>query len=208
MSCCSNYLLPCLDLWSLGSNLSSRKNCCLCLMPSWKFIIHFARGDEILHANAVLHETCHSACISTSGHVTGQLTAPPLTCPGDTLTFSCTVNGSGTTIWTVSGGGNPCILLHSSSSSTDTCGPSSVFIASAGTGFGDENATSFTSTLSATATSTLDGVTVECFGPDSNQNPGNRVGSSNVQIIGTPIVSSLMRVVHTCMFIREHVTLV
>ena len=48
------------------------------------------------------------------GDVTGQFTALPPTCPGDTFTFRCTVGGymSGYTIWRVDGGSSECSLTH------------------------------------------------------------------------------------------------
>ena len=118
-----------------------------------------------------------------SGDVSAQLTAPPPTCPGDTFSFRCTVSGdmSGFTIWRV-GGSSECILLHRSTSSI-ICGPSDDLIAIFGTGFGT-SATFFSSTLNGTATPTLNGTLVECFGPANNIDPGNRVGSSALQILG------------------------
>ena len=121
---------------------------------------------------------------SLSGHVAGQLTAAPPTCPDDTFTFSCTVTGdiSGITIWRVNGSSNLCFLVHISTSSS-TCGPGNAFIAISGTGYGT-SASSFSSTLSGTATSALDDTLVECFGPAGNLDPQNRVGSNTLQIIG------------------------
>lgn len=120
--------------------------------------------------------------------VAGQLTAAPPTCPGDTLTFNCTVTDgdmSGLTTWRV--GGGRCTLLHSESV-TDTCGPNtanSVFTATPGRAFGPgTNATSFSTTLSGTANSILDGTIVECFGPAATLNLMNRVGDSTIQIVG------------------------
>ena len=120
-------------------------------------------------------------CILSPGDVAGQLTGLPPTCPGYTFTFRCTVTGnmSGETRWRV-GGNSECALQHSFSSIT-TCGPDSAFRARSRTGFGTTSATSFTSTLSGTA---LNGTLVECFGPARNVNPGNRVGSSRLSIIG------------------------
>ena len=116
-------------------------------------------------------------------NVAGQLTAAPPTCPGDTFTFTCTVSGdrSGLTTWRVSGS-SECILLHQSTFSS-ICGTSSAFAATPGTGFGT-SATSFSSTLSGTATLALNGTLVECFGPANNVDPRNRVGSSILPIIG------------------------
>ena len=117
------------------------------------------------------------------GDAAGQFTAAPPTCPGDTFTFTCTVGGSmmNITIWRV-GRSSECTLVHRSTSSS-ICGPSDTFTARSGTGFGT-SATSFTSTLSGTATSELDGTVVECFGPANNVNLGNRVDSSTIQILG------------------------
>ena len=120
------------------------------------------------------------------GDVTGQLTAAPPTCPGATFTFRCTVTGdrSGLTIWRV-GGSSECILLHSTIGFSASCGSSSAFIATSGTGFvPGTNATSFSSTLSGTATSELNGTLVECFGPGLARDANNRVGTSTLQILG------------------------
>ena len=51
------------------------------------------------------------------------------------------------------------------------------------TGFGT-SATSFTSTLSGTATPALNGTLVECFGPALSRDAGNVVGNSTLQIVG------------------------
>ena len=122
------------------------------------------------------------------GDVTGQFTAAPPTCPGDTFTFRCTVTGdmNGITIWRV-GGSIECNLVHRSTSSS-ICGPSDTFIARSGTGFGT-GATSYSSTLSGRATSAQNDTLVECFGPANNVDPGNRVGGSTLQILGQYILS-------------------
>ena len=86
------------------------------------------------------------------------------------------------TTWRVNGS-SECPLLHSSSSVTSTCGAGIAFMATAGTGFGT-SATSFSSTLSVTATPALDGTLVECFGPGSVGDLGNRVGGSAVHVLG------------------------
>ena len=114
----------------------------------------------------------------------GQFTAAPPTCPGDTITFRCDVSGDNTdvTTWRVNGS-SECPLVHSSSSVTSTCGAGNAFTATAGTGFGT-SATSFSSTLSVTATPELDGTLIECFGPGTVGDLGNKVGSSTVQILG------------------------
>ena len=63
-------------------------------------------------------------------------------------------------------------------------GTSNDFTAKPGSNFGT-SATSYSSTLSATATPELDGTLVECFGPTSNvTDAGNRVGNSTIKIIG------------------------
>ena len=119
------------------------------------------------------------------GDVAGQFTAAPPTCSGSTVTFRCTVVGSGTTLWRVNGSSDLCSLAHLSTS-TDTCGPSGridTFTAIPGAKFGT-NATSYLSTLSGTASSALDGTLVECFGPVSSLDLGNRVGSSTIQVLG------------------------
>ena len=121
----------------------------------------------------------------SSGNVSGQFSPAPPTCPGGTITFRCTVNGSGTTIWRVGGSSNLCTLAHLSTS-TENCGPSGrndAFTATPEAGFGT-SATSFTSTLSTTESPALDGKLVECFGPNASLDPGNRVGSSTIQIVG------------------------
>ena len=118
------------------------------------------------------------------GDVTGQLTAALPTCPGDTFTFRCTVTGdrSGITIWRV-GGSVECYLIHSTAGATSTCGPSNAFTARSETGFGT-TATSFTSSLTGTATLTLDDTLVECFGPALSRDAWNMVGDGTLQILG------------------------
>ena len=155
-------------------------------------------------------------CIKYSpGDVTAQFTAAPPTCPGDTFTFRCNVTGdmSGFTTWRV-GGNSECNLLHRSTSFS-ICGLSDAFTASFGTGFGT-SATSFSSTLSGTATPALNGTLVECFGPANNVDPGNRVSSSTLQILGQwnsicrilcdTIVHGFLEVVLHCWYLLEHAT--
>ena len=122
------------------------------------------------------------SCISP-GDVAGQFTAAPRTCPGDPITFTCTVTGdiSGFTIWRV-GGSSECPLIHASMSSS-VCGADDTFTATSGIGFGT-NGPSYTSTLSGTALISLNGTLVECFGPANNVDPGNRVSGSTLQIRG------------------------
>ena len=126
------------------------------------------------------------------GDVAGQFTAAPPTCPGDTFTFRCTVGGdsNGFTTWRVDRS-SECPLVHRSSFSS-ICGPDNAFTARPGTGFGT-SATSFSSTLSDTATIVLNGTLVECFGPANNVDPGNRVGNNTLQIIGQCIKFFLMQ---------------
>ena len=114
----------------------------------------------------------------------GQFTAAPPTCPGDTFTFRCTVTGdmSRFTHWKV-GGSSECFLSHTTPMDPRSCGNSSDFIVTTGTGFGT-NATSFSSTLSGTAIPALDGTLVECFGRDVGQVVGNMVGNSTLQMLG------------------------
>ena len=117
------------------------------------------------------------------GDVIGQLKAAPPTCPGDIFIFICDIIGdqTGITIWRV-GGSSECSLIHRSTSSS-ICGPSDTFVARSGTGFGT-SATSYSSTLSGTATPALDGILVECFGPDNIVDPRNRIGNSTLRILG------------------------
>ena len=119
------------------------------------------------------------------GDATGQLTGPPPTCPGGIFTFICTVTSdiNGITIWRVnSSNSNLCVLSHILTGTISTCGTSHLFTAISETGFGANGP--FTSTLSATADPVLDGTLVECFGPAATVDPGNKVGSSTIQIVG------------------------
>ena len=126
------------------------------------------------------------ACYGTPfllGDVTAQFIAPPATCPGDNLTFTCTVGDmNGVTFWRVNGR-SECVLVHTTPSDPHTCRSGSPFIASTGTGFGT-SATLFTSTLKATAIPTLNGTLVECFGPALSRHTANLVGNSILQILG------------------------
>ena len=80
-------------------------------------------------------------------------------------------------------GSSECILVHATASAPFPCGSGSPFIVTTVTGFGT-GATSFTSTLSGTATSALNDTLVECFGPVFSRNAENRVGDSTIQILG------------------------
>ena len=126
--------------------------------------------------------------LSLLGDITGQFTTAPPTCPGDTFTFRCAVSGdiNGFTVWRVNGS-SECTLRHGSASSS-ICGPGDTFIARSGTGFGT-SATSYTSTLSSSATSALSGTLVECFGPANNVRLENRVDSSTLWILGMSLLS-------------------
>ena len=78
-----------------------------------------------------------------------------------------------------------CRLEHRSVSSGSFCRPESLFTAEGGDGFGIDGP-SFISILHATASPRLNGMLVECFGPDGvNLEPYNLVGSGPVKIIGT-----------------------
>ena len=115
--------------------------------------------------------------------VSGQLTAPPPTCPGGTITFTCNVAGvNGITIWRVGGSRNLCILSHISTSPA-TCGANNDFRATPRTRFGT-NVTLYSSTLNGNATPILDGTLVECFGPVNSVDTGNRVGHSSIHVLG------------------------
>ena len=81
-------------------------------------------------------------------------------------------------------GSSECILSHNTAGAT--CGSGGAFRATPETGFGT-NATSYSSTLSGTATPALNGTLVECFGPDLNRTAENMVGSSTLQILGNGI---------------------
>ena len=134
-----------------------------------------------------LHVVSHiSAMYLYPGHGAEQFNAAYPTCPGDTFNLSCTVVGNmtGFTIWRV-GGSSECHLIHSSTSPSSVCGPGNAFIARGVTGFGPAtNATSFSSTLSGTATSELDDILVECFGPANNVEPENSIGNTTLHILG------------------------
>ena len=112
------------------------------------------------------------------------------TCPGDTFKFTCTVVGgmNGLTTWRVKGS-SECPLPHRSTSSS-ICGPGNVFTARSGTGFGS-NSSSYSSTLSGTATSSLNGTLVECFGTSNNTGPGDRINGSTLQILGQYVLEFL-----------------
>ena len=72
------------------------------------------------------------------------------------------------------GGSSECSLIHNTPSETSTCGPGRVFTQS----FDATNDTSFSSTLRGTATTALDGILVECFGPALVRDAGSRCNKS------------------------------
>ena len=136
---------------------------------------------------------CHSP-----GDVVGQFIAAPPTCPNDTFTFTCTVDGdrSQVTHWRVGMAtiNMACSLLHSTANRI-MCGPNNAFTAIPGSGFGRVNAISFSSTLTGTAALLLDDTVIECFGPGTTVTFGNRVGNSTLQVLGMLILSAL---IHKC----------
>ena len=148
----------------------------------------------------------HRSVYSLPGDVAGQFTAAPPTCPGDTFTFKCTVTGdrNGITIWRV-GGSSECTLLHSTVDAPRPCWSGSPFTVTPGTGFGT-SATSYSSTLSGTATSALNGTLVECFGPALSRESRNRVGGSTLQTIGQYMSSLLVSISknnHSCVISHQ-----
>ena len=94
---------------------------------------------------------------------------------------------SGITIWRVNGS-IECSLVHNTVSAPGPCGPSNTFTATSGSGFGT-SASSFSSTLSGTATPTLNGTLVECFGPAFFRDADNMVGNSTLLILGQYLFS-------------------
>ena len=89
---------------------------------------------------------------------------------------------TGFTNWRV-GGNSVCTLSHASAGNTAHCGPQNAFKATAGPGFGT-NSSSFSSTLSVTANSTLNGTLVECFGPRLDYSIENMVGNITLKTLG------------------------
>ena len=138
--------------------------------------------------NRVLNilKKCHiiATLYISPGDALARFISPLPICPGDTFTFRCTVTGNknGVTIWRVNGS-SECLLPHSTVGSMSTCGPGGVFTAKPGTGFATST-TFFSSTLSGTATSTLNGTLVECFGPAFSRDAQNMVGKNSLQILG------------------------
>ena len=124
---------------------------------------------------------------SSPGDIDGQLIPAPPTCPGDTFTFTCTVSGDikGFTTWRVDRmEKGDCVLVHRVKNNVTCDHGRNTFKATYGAGFGTDGATSFTSTLSGTATPELNGKLVECFGPESNPDPADLVGNSTIQLVG------------------------
>ena len=133
---------------------------------------------------------------SPAGDASAQFSAAPPTCPGNTFSLGCTVTGdmSGITIWKVNGS-SECTLAHSTAGASSTCG--AAFTATSGSEFGT-SVTSYSSILSGTATSELNGTLVECFGPHLDREPGNRVGYSTLQILGEYIFVHYLSLANTC----------
>ena len=111
-------------------------------------------------------------------------------CPGSTFTCTRNVSGdmTGFTTWRV-GGNSVCTLSHASAGNTAHCGPQNAFTATAGPGFGT-NSSSFSSTLSVTANSTLNGTLVECFGPRLDYSIENMVGNITLQTLGQTLLQA------------------
>ena len=85
-----------------------------------------------------------------------------------------------TVAYILNGGSSECSLVHSTAS---LCVSGGVFTARPGTGFGTSS-TFYKSTLSGTATPTMDGILVECFGPLFARDAANIVGNSTLQVLG------------------------
>ena len=90
-----------------------------------------------------------------------------------------------------------CSLTHSTVDGPRPCRTGSPFTITTGTGFG-MNATSFSSTLSGTATSVLDDTLVECFGPGLARDATNTVGKSMLQILGQHLC--LLEINYLCVY--------
>lgn len=123
--------------------------------------------------------------------VAGQFTAPPSTCPCDTITFECIVagNASGATFWCLDNASSVCTLVHDNISDTNICRGFSAMFAIENT-----SNTSFSTSLSGTATPALNGTWVECFGPSHR---GPIVGNSTIQIVGQYYLMIIIMIVLT-----------
>ena len=75
-----------------------------------------------------------------------------------------------------------CSLTHSTVDGPRPCRTGSPFTVTTGTGFGTSS-TSFSSTLSGTATPALDDTLVECFGPGLARDATNTVGKNMFQTL-------------------------
>ena len=136
-----------------------------------------------MHALAVIV----TQLVISADNVAGQFAASPPTCPGDTITFRCTIGGdsTGMTIWRVGGSNlDMCVLFHGRTASS-TCGPGNHFVAVPETGFGT-NATSFSSVLSRTATRASDGTQIGCLGLSGGGHlvHMDEVGESIIHVLG------------------------
>ena len=118
-----------------------------------------------------------------------SFTAPPPTCPSETVTYNCTVNDTnrynggrlGTTYWQVGPDHDyrPCALPHVDSTIQKECGPSSAFAARPQSRVGSY----YTSTLQVIATPSLNGTSVRCYVPDG-QGRERTIGIGRLEVIG------------------------
>ena len=113
-----------------------------------------------------LYQLCSCAVCDFAAPAAGaQLIAPSPTCPGQEAVFTCSAddaNGRGATVFQVNeNGADECVLDHDMMDpSTPTCGPSGVFTAALESVV---NNVTYTSTLTVTASVSLDGVRVRCL---------------------------------------------
>ncbi len=115
-------------------------------------------------------------------------------CPNEEITFNCSVVDGGqpspVTAWRISSMFS-CVILHSFGDPL-MCGPDDEFMAELGTADGD----CYPSTLSVTATFSLNGTFVQCFGPLDNV----EVGNTTLRILGesaTHMYTYFIRYLHT-----------
>ena len=106
-------------------------------------------------------------------------------CPGDVLTFTCTIIGGGNTLWRGSAFNcpsttNEIILRHSQFNSVGGTSGSCNNEAIVGRSVRDESSNCFTSQLSVTVSESLNSRVVEC---DHNSNTGTRdIGSAILSV--------------------------
>ena len=111
-----------------------------------------------------------------------QFTAPSPTCPGQVAVFRCTAddaNGFGATVFRLNeNGADVCVVKHDGSAGTPTCGPSGVFTAALESVV---NNVTYTSTLTVTASVSLDGMIVRCLsGPVNTASPLSVISKCSV----------------------------